>query len=252
MLIAIDKDDNRVHIDDTKSNQQYYCPYCGVPLITKKGNIRQHHFSHSASHSCTDSWERSRSYDMSPWHNEWQNLFPKENQEVKLSLGNITHRADILTGKTVIEFQHSIMSVRAFDDRNSFYFNLGYKVIWLFDLSDLFSSGALTYDESGDDSLIFTWNNPKKAFNSYDVNCGCIDLFFQLSNDYGKEKIIRVRDVSDDGFIRFKSSLLMTKNDFLNYVGLNDGSFAAPDREDLEKSKEYQIFCQKYGISLNK
>lgn len=32
MLFASDFEDNRVHIDDTHSNQEYYCPYCGAPL----------------------------------------------------------------------------------------------------------------------------------------------------------------------------------------------------------------------------
>ena len=36
MLVALDYHDNRVHIDDTQSNQEYFCPYCGTPLIVKK------------------------------------------------------------------------------------------------------------------------------------------------------------------------------------------------------------------------
>ena len=81
MQIAHDYNDNRVHIDDTKSNQSYYCPYCGVPLVTKKGNIRQHHFAHSARHRCSDTWEQSRTYDMSEWHAQWQDSFPKQNMK---------------------------------------------------------------------------------------------------------------------------------------------------------------------------
>ena len=168
MLFANDYNDKKVHIDDTHSNQSYYCPYCGVPMITKKGDIRQHHFAHSAKHPCSDSWERSGSYDMSPWHNDWQSLFPKANQEIKLALGETKHRADVLIDRTVIEFQHSIMPATAFDNRNNFYFNLGYKVVWLFDLSDIYSSGVLSFREENG-QLNFKWQNPKKAFNSYDV-----------------------------------------------------------------------------------
>ena len=72
MLFASDYNDNRIHIDETHSNQEYYCPYCGAPLITKKGEQRRHHFAHKKDHICSDSWERSGSYDLSPWHNEWQ------------------------------------------------------------------------------------------------------------------------------------------------------------------------------------
>lgn len=251
MLFASDYNDNRVHIDDTHSNQEYYCPYCGAPLITKKkGDYRRPHFAHKQHHLCSDSWERNRSYDTSLWHNEWQSLFPKENQEVKLSLGDTKHRADVLIDRTVIEFQHSIMSVQAFDDRNNFYFNLGYKVIWLFDLSDLYEKGHLSF-KTLNDGLVFTWRNPKKSFNSYDVQSGCIDLFFQLSSDMSS-CIVRVTNVSPYGFESFSTTNFMRQDDFLNYVGLRDGVCLPPCRDDLEKDQQYRQFCEKYQIQLNK
>lgn len=248
MLFASDFEDNRVHIDDTHSNQEYYCPYCGAPLVTKKGDIRQHHFAHKQSHVCSDTWANggSHGYDLSPWHNEWQSLFPKVNQEVKLCLGETKHRADVLVDRTVIEFQHSIMPVKAFDDRNNFYFNLGYKVIWLFDLSDLYSIGQLTYKPINN-GLVFTWKNPKKAFNNYDIQSGCIDLFFQLGSS-----IVRVTDVSPMGFESFSTTTLMEKNDFLTYVGLCDGTCLPPCRDDLEHNQLYHQFKEQYHISLNK
>ena len=249
MFFANDYNDNRVHIDETHSNQEYYCPYCGAPLTTKKGEIRQHHFAHKQNHLCSDTWERSHSYDISPWHNEWQSLFPKENQEVKLSLGDTKHRADVMIDRTVIEFQHSIMPVKAFDDRNNFYFNLGNKVIWLFDLSDLLED-QLFYKETGD-GLEFHWRNPKKAFNNYDIQSGCIDLFFQLKADLDA-CIVRVTEVSKDGFECFYTSKFIGKNDFLTYVGLKDGQCLPPCREDLENNKQYCAFKEKYHINLNK
>lgn len=249
MLFAVDYNDNRVHIDETHSNQEYYCPYCGAPLTTKKGEIRQHHFAHKQNHLCSDTWERSHSYDISPWHNEWQSLFPKENQEVKLSLGDTKHRADVIIDRTVIEFQHSIMPVKAFDDRNNFYFNLGNKVIWLFDLSDLLED-QLFYKET-DDGLEFHWRNPKKAFNNYDIQSGCIDLFFQLKSE-PKVEIVRVTDVSENGFERFYTSKFIDKNDFLTYVGLKDGHCLPPCREDIENNEQYCAFKEKYNICLNK
>lgn len=249
MLFAVDYNDNRIHINDTHSNQEYYCPYCGAPLITKKGEIRQHHFAHRQNHLCSDTWERSHSYDISPWHNEWQSLFPKDNQEVKLSLGDTKHRADVMIDRTVIEFQHSIMPVKAFDDRNNFYFNLGNKVIWMFDLSDLLED-QLFYKET-DDGLEFHWRNPKKAFNNYDIQSGCIDLFFQLKSD-PEACIVRVKDVSANGFEYFCTSGFMSKNDFLAYVGLKNGQCLPPCREDIENDEQYCAFKEKYNIRLNK
>ena len=249
MLFAVDYNDNRIHIDETHSNQEYYCPYCGAPLTTKKGEIRQHHFAHKQNHLCLDTWERNHSYDISPWHNEWQSLFPKENQEVKLSLGDTKHRADVMIDRTVIEFQHSIMPVKAFDDRNNFYFNLGNKVIWLFDLSDLFEE-QLFYKEVNE-RLEFYWRNPKKAFNNYDIQSGCIDLFFQLKAE-DDACIVRVIDVSPDGFECFKTSKFIEKNDFLTYVGLKNGQCLPPYREDIENNERYCAFKEKYHINLNK
>ena len=249
MLFAVDYNDNRVHIDETHSNQEYYCPYCGAPLTTKKGEIRQHHFAHKQNHLCSDTWERSHSYDISPWHNDWQSLFPKENQEVKLSLGDTKHRADVMIDRTVIEFQHSIMPVKAFDDRNNFYFNLGNKVIWLFDLSDLLED-QLFYKETVD-GLEFHWRNPKKAFNNYDIQSGCIDLFFQLKSE-PNVGIVRVTDVSANGFECFYTSKFIDKGDFLTYVGLKDGLCLPPCREDIENNEQYCAFKEKYDICLNK
>ena len=254
MLFASDYNDNRIHIDDTHSNQEYYCPYCGAPLTMKKGRLLKHHFAHKPKHRCSDTWARKRDsrggYDLTPWHNEWQSLFPRENQEVKLVLGDTKHRADVLIDRTVIEFQHSIMPATAFDDRNNFYFNLGYKVIWLFDLSSLFSDGQITYEEK-DSSLTFTWKNPKKAFNCYDIQSGCIDLFFQI-NDNKDACIVRVTDVSQFGFEQFRGTTLISQSDFLNYVGLRDGICLPPCRDDLEQNQQYQLFKEKYHINLNK
>lgn len=250
MLFANDYNDNRVHINATQSNREYYCPYCGAPLIAKKGEIRQYHFAHKQGHLCTDSWERDRSYDISHWHNEWQSIFPEENQEVKLSLGDIRHRADVIIDRTVIEFQHSIMPVKAFDDRNNFYYNLGYKVVWLFDLSDIYANGQLSFKETPN-GLDFYLYNPKKAFNHYDIKSGCIDLFFQLNEDKNN-CIVRVLDVSVSGFERFYTSNLMSKSDFLSYVGLNNGICAPPCRDVVEYNERYCWFKEKYQINLNK
>ena len=251
MLFAHDYNNRRVHIDETHSNQEYYCPYCGASLVAKKGDIRQHHFAHKSLHHCSDSWvgNHSNSYDLSPWHNDWQSLFPKENQEIKLALGDTKHRADIMIDKTVIEFQHSIMSPSAFDNRNNFYFNFGNKVVWLFDLSELLNEGKLTYKIIAD-GLEFAWANPKRAFNNYDIQSGCIDLFFQLGND--EDCIVRVLDVSPDGFEKFATTDFMRKVDFLEYVGLKDGKCSLPCRDDIENNENYQEFKKKYNIVLNK
>lgn len=250
MQFAYDYNDERVFIEDTHSNQEYYCPYCGAPLITKKGEIRQHHFAHKSTHLCSDTWERTGTYDKTPWHNDWQNNFPRNNQEVKLQLGGTIHRADVMVGRTVVEFQHSIMPVKNFDDRNNFYFNLGYKVVWLFDLTGLLEKKQLTY-EKRKQGLIFHWKNPKRVFNSYDIQSGCIDLFFQI-NSRDNLCIVQVTDISPKGFELFYTTAPMSKSDFLEYVGLVQGQCSEPERHDIDSNQEYLEFKEKYHIVLNK
>ena len=104
MLIAYSASNNRIFIDEALAQEEYFCPSCKGLLITKKGEIRRHHFSHKPGSKCTDTWYPL--YDTSEWHYDWQSRFPKENQEIVLRHEGEIHRADVLTGRTVVVFQH--------------------------------------------------------------------------------------------------------------------------------------------------
>ena len=200
MIVAIDKDFNRIHIEDAVAKQECYCPYCGERLFQKKGELRRHHFSHMPKSVCKDSW--ADSYDMSDWHYDWQNSVPKDNQEVLLALDEIKHRADVLIGRTVTEFQRSNMSSKAFSDRNNFYFNLGYKVIWVFDFQEQYNSGRLRCDA---DKKTFHWTKPRNTFNLYEILTGQVELFFQLTNEQDGT-LVKVGNISPSGFEEFTVS----------------------------------------------
>ena len=247
MLFAHDYNSNRVHINETCSNQEYYCQFCGAKLITKKGNIRQHHFAHKT-RQCSDTWvgHPLHHYDTSPWHNDWQSLFPRENQEIRIELGSTKHRADVMIDKTVIEFQHSIISAQAFDERNNFYLNIGNKIIWLFDLSDLLESEQLSYEQA-EDGLVFYWKNPRKTFNRYDIESSSIEVFFQVKKD--DSSIVKAVEISRRGFEDFKTTDFITKEDFLDYVGMKNGKCLPPC---IETEETYLEFKKKYNIQLNK
>lgn len=73
-----------------------------------------------------DDWK----YDMSEWHRNWQNRFPESTREVVIEYKGESHRADILTGGYVIEFQHSPITSTEFERRNLFYTKAGYKVTY--------------------------------------------------------------------------------------------------------------------------
>lgn len=246
MIVALDKDLNRIHVEDAVAKQECYCPYCGERLFQRKGEIRRHHFAHMPGKVCKDTWEAT--YDMSDWHYDWQNSFPKANQEVLLSMGEIKHRADVLIGRTVTEFQRSNMATKTFSDRNSFYFNLGYKVVWVFDLREHFASGRLQCDSDG---KTFHWTKPRNTFNIFEIQTGQAELFFQLT-DTEDNCLVKVSKVSPSGFEEFTVSKWYGKTELLSYLGVQDGMCAAPEREDISENEEYRTFCEKYHISLNK
>ena len=250
MLYANDRNLNKVHIDETNSKEEYTCHHCGALLITKKGDIRVHHFAHSSGHLCTETWKSKR--EIGEWHNNWQEFYPRDNQEVYLNLGEVRHRADVIVGKTVVEFQHSILSKNEFDERNNFYSNLGYRVMWLFDVQELVEKTIIVEKSVVNQEILFTWKNPTKAkaFNAYDIKAGRTEIFFQMNNE--ENCIVKVKDVSWKGFEEFTTSNWMSKQEFLEYTGLKDGVCEEPIIDYSETNIHYEAFKEKYNIELNK
>lgn len=79
-----------------------------------------------------------------------------------LQCGNIKHRADVVVGKTVIEFQHSNISPEIFQKRSRFYIELGYKVIWVFDCRKYRENGSLSYHKRTK-YIDFEWEQPPRC-----------------------------------------------------------------------------------------
>lgn len=134
MEYALTADHHRVHAFDAEKGQEYYCPVCGNQVIPRQGEVNSWHFAHVT--SCMDDWK----YDMSEWHRGWQSRFPENVREIVVEHRGECHRADILMGGYVIEFQHSPISAGEFERRNKFYTRAGYKVIWVFDETYIYIS----------------------------------------------------------------------------------------------------------------
>lgn len=134
MFVAMDTDEKRIHIDSAYNGGKYFCPICGEPVIVKAKNSEavQPHFAHKKGTVCLDNWK----HDMSEWHYNWQLLFPEECREVVVEKDGVKHRADVLINNTVIEFQHSPITLEEIHDRNIFYLGCGYRVIWVFDANN--------------------------------------------------------------------------------------------------------------------
>ena len=156
MFIAKDIDGNIVTIEEAELfanenpniKRKYFCPSCGAELNidSKESKYKRIHFKHKKGTLCNDDW----TYDMSEWHRNWQNCFPKECQEVVMenAQGEI-HRADVCINNFVIEFQHSTITAEEIERRNIFYTALGYHIVWVFDASNkLKDNGNVLFDEN--------------------------------------------------------------------------------------------------------
>ena len=179
-------------IDEVLENKEslekkYVCPICKNDMIIKNGKIVTPHFAHKSRKKCD-----TFSQDMSEWHKDWQNVFPKENQEYVLRLNltteqylwaaeengflenipdeyysmddndpiEIVHRADVCISGYVIEFQHSPISCEEFNERNWFYRSCEKKVIWIFDFTEktMFAYKRNCYSKK------WKWNYASKTF----------------------------------------------------------------------------------------
>ena len=246
MYIASDENNRLCFIENAVLGRKYICPICLGELSPRlNGEKRQHCFAHMPGKACSDTW--ARDYEMSEWHRDWQSVFPIINQEVVVALGYIRHRADVLTGTTVIEFQHSIMSAETFNNRNAFYHDLGYKVVWLFDLTDETKSGKLNYKKKNG-KISFEWANPKRAFSKYEIAYGEVDLYFQV-NDDGEDCIIKVDD-SIEEFKQFSAITFLSKEQFVSLFMIG-GNIPEPSRGEIIDDAEYKEFKRRYNVILN-
>ena len=187
MFYALDKNDIKVHISETKYDECYFCQKCNqqLKIISEHKRLGQtisEHFSHIGKINsqnkdyipCTDHWH----YCMSEWHCEWQERFPKECRECVVSNGVEKHIADVLINNTVIEFQHSRISVEEFRERNEFYTSIGYKVIWVFDLVDYVLSGVIRSERVGGSK--WYWRSAPKFFRSLNLKQEKSTILLQL------------------------------------------------------------------------
>ena len=210
MFFANDSNKNRIAINDYSDRQDYYCPLCGEKVIAKRGTVRQHHFAHIRHTEC-DGWH----YDMSEWHIQWQEMFPEEAREHVFEHNGKRHIADVFINDTIIEFQHSQLSCDEFEERNSFYISLGYRVFWVFDVCEEYDNEAIEESTKKDD--LYVWKRPKSTFRNFDSKDSDITIFLDFgfyNDDVNKDKKIvkRVIWVSPDGFKRF----MVEKNKVLN------------------------------------
>jgi len=97
----------------------------------KCGMIKIHHWGHkNLSPDCNYDY-----HEMCDWHYKWQELAETFGYETEISFKR-ERRADIIGFNRVIEVQHSSISLEEIINRSKFYRSNGYKVDWIFDLTE--------------------------------------------------------------------------------------------------------------------
>ncbi len=184
----------------------FICPVCGGELIIKNGDINAAHFAHKDLQDCDtftadmSEWHKewqerfplenrevvlsldidefeyfseSRNYSFS--HLKQSDASEKRHYyistyvylpEEKRRILHISHRADILINNCVIEFQNSPISKAEFNERNWFYNKCGYRVIWIFNLSEKSKNFYISRETKKDNKkqLHYRWNWAYKMF----------------------------------------------------------------------------------------
>lgn len=166
MFVARDTEGTLVWADEANKQTDYFCPVCSGKLILRAGEVNAHHFAHEAG-ACPDHWH----YDMSDWHKTMQEQFPIECREVVMKHNGEIHRADVFKDGIVVEFQHSPITPQEFRERNTFYNTLGYKVAWVFDVSDKGIVPTIGKDELPDYFHLY-WERPLSVLRVVDRHRG--------------------------------------------------------------------------------
>ncbi len=202
MEFALTADKQRIHAIDANRNCEYFCPICGGSVIPRQGEVNAWHFAHQ--NTCVDDWH----YDMSEWHRAWQEHFPEDAREVVVEHRGEVHRADVLIGRYIIEFQHSPISAGEFDERNRFYKGAGYKVIWVFDEIDTFANDYIS--DSPDDNNKFIWKWPNRVLSTvvpqYSTDIAIVLQLTEEDDDDNCDWLIKIEwaIAGDDGFADYR------------------------------------------------
>ncbi len=135
------------------------CETCGAGMVAKCGSRVMHHWAHISRKDCDPWWENE-----TPWHRQWKQHFPEDCREVShVDTKGEIHRADIKTPTgIVIEVQHSTMTDRERESRESFYRNL----IWILDgrgFRENFHLGCMLPDPNVDIFRDVVWHQYKRS-----------------------------------------------------------------------------------------
>ncbi len=254
MLYGINEKGVRIEADIASKDEIYTCPICGNRLLLKRGAVNADHFAHEAN-ACEDDWN----YDMSRWHRRMQSCFPENCREVVVAHKGKKHRADVLIGDIVLEFQYSSISAAEFEDRNAFFKNAGYRLAWVFNLSQVAEENIYVSEDNRD---VMVWKHPMRIFANADYlgeKNQRFALWFSYHGDEefeecGMETLERVIWAIKDDYECYSMRRFVTSDNIIVLDGksqINPNHFFYSSKEffkeELVKLKNARSFSVKYS-----
>lgn len=227
MFTALDSNNQRVYADTVEKGTSCFCQACGEPMRIRRGSKRRTHFSHFPQSECVYSLDRDYK---SEWHVRMQDYFPREVQERRFiddKTGEV-HIADVFIddSNTVLEFQHSPISVEEFQSRTYFHLNNGRRIAWFFDESSQSSNSIFgRFKPSGETGYgkynEYHWMRSPRAFlakgpdivedyyrysifvytgTEGDIFHRIVDHFFEYEDVIFSSKVVNMNDFEVDAF----------------------------------------------------
>ena len=151
MLTAFDANEKKiVAAEHATRDHSYFCSneFCRAKLVLRKTENITPHFAHFPGTSengtpeqraCIAEDMARKANDLSEWTRKWHRRFPVEIQTRAVRYGGAYKFADVLFAgnKTVLQLQHTRLKKGEFGTRNRHFAGAGYRLVWVFDGSQM-------------------------------------------------------------------------------------------------------------------
>lgn len=179
------------------------CWFTNYDVMACKGHYRQYWKYMNDRPELPEGYENE-----TEWHNAWKSCLKDEYIEV-ICGDNREHRADIFTGKNVIEIQYSSISYEKANERIRFYNNLtNNRVIWVFNEYKSYITKHLITKPINKNLFLLKWKYGKSVVKDIS-NLLSTDIYLDISNK--SEHMMKVWRHNNDMYMCWK-----TKLDFYN------------------------------------
>ena len=221
-----------IHISGVPAGscEKYFCPGCGRELVIKHSRSGTLYFSHRAYSVCTYSDGDKK------WRERWLALARQEerNQAVRYTFSYETEKmrglgfkkgreytfaADIKKDGLIIMLMADVLSRRDFMRMNYFFFNAGYRVIWIMNMSRLCRDGnvGISKERESENGIptIYQLNTRLNTFVGSYIPSKKLSLYFEMTHGLWEKyserwKKDRIHERIDEPFL---IKVIWTKKD---------------------------------------